>query len=637
MESYQEGKSASLSQKHSKEALWAGITSAANTEASTNVQTMDENSALSVNASERIEANEISGSEVTVVPGKVELIEASKSGTPCPPFSPKKTVLAPTVSATLSDDTPATNILSEASLAPVVLELSDVSGSTDELTSTGQLVKIDRFPHNLLEKLGISINSQNGKAYIVIKGAANSNSHAIPLGGKKANNLIRELALNDGIKLRKSDITDLNSHLQAQAENAYILKDIWYRTAPVQGGICIDLGNDQHTHVMITAGKVEIVSNNSPMLFHRTSMTMPMVMPAAVGNLNLLKKYLNLHPVQTLLYVAWLSYTLAHPKVSTSKYVILVLKGDQGSGKSQLCKVTKSIIDPSKVTLQVLPNTPKDIGIAAQNVHVLCYDNVREFSQLISDLLCVASTGGAMCQRQLYTDDEQNVLNIHVTMILNGIHSFIGQPDLAQRTLPLDLLALTGSKYKSEAEFMREFQNDLPVILRGLFDLIADIFTHLPNAVVTNHERMIEFVQWLAALELVHGCPVGTYQEEYSAVLNQGQLDSILDNTLAAVVLEFAHGHINGEWSGTPSELFVALNSLVSMETQRTREWPKTVISMSKRLTGIKASLRTQGVFVEHSRGKDRTITITSTVIIKPTNTINLPATTKAKGRIDEF
>lgn len=544
-------------------------------------------------------------SEAPEAPSKV--IEAEVSSTT---QLPNKTVLAESIAAAFPDVTPPD--LTGGSALSTVVTPSD---------ATVPVTKIDRFPHNLPEKLGLFLG-QSGKAYAVMKDVANH--YVLAVGSKKTNNLIRKLAQSEGITLRKSDLADISHILQAEAETAGVNKNVWCRVAPATDGIIVDLGDDQHTHVQITAGKVEIIRKGSPALFYRTPMTQPMVMPAKVGNLDLLKKYLNLHSVSMLLLIAWLSYILAHPKIPTSKFVILVLRGNQGSGKSLLCYIIKSLIDPSKVGLQVLPSNPKDIAISAQNSHVICYDNVREFSQLIADTLCVASTGGAMCQRQLYTDDEQSVLNIHVAVVLNGIHSFIDQPDLAQRCIPLELLPFNESMRKSEAQFMREFQQDLPVILRGLLDLIAKVFTHLPTAEVTNPERMYDFVQWLAAMEQAQGCRAGDYQALYSNVINEGQLDSILDNVLAATVLEFAHGYINGNWSGTPAGLLIQLNKLATKAIQRLKEWPSNAIALSKRLIGLQASLRTQGVTLELYRGKERTITITSTVTIAPTATNKL-------------
>jgi hypothetical protein len=203
-------------------------------------------------------------------------------------------------------------------------------------------------------------------------------------------------------------------------------------------------------------------------------------------------------------------------------------------------------------------------------------------------------------------------MRLHVGLVLNGLHRFVDQADLAQRCLPLELRPLVDTRRKSEAELFREFQDDLPAIQRGLFDLIADIFTHLPTAKVVHPERMIDFSTWLAALELVKGVPEGIYQAEFSQALNQGQLDALLDNSLAAAVLDFTAGEGGGNWSGTPAELLALLSERLPWGTQRARDWPQNAISLSKRLLPLQAGLQTQGVIVEFRRGKERRITITT-------------------------
>lgn len=557
--------------------------------------------------------------EILETPAPIVAIEAE---TPSPVLIPKKSVLAESIAAFSTVTPPANGLVGDSLLPAVVVQ-------SDESASTGLVTKIARFPHNVPEKLKLFLG-QDGKAYAEMDG--NGNSYAVLIGSKQANNAIRLIALNDGSTVRKSDITETNHFLQAHAETARIIKSVWNRIAPVSGGIAIDIGNEQHTHIQITAGKVEIVSKGSMSLFYRTATSQPMVMPADTGNLNLLKKYLNLNTVSIILLIAWISYTLAHPKVPTSKYLHLVLMGNYGAGKSFICWIIQQLIDPGLVGVQVLPSNATNLSIAAQNAHVIFYDNIREISPAMSDSLCIAATGGAMSSRELYTNADQNVIKLHAALVLNGIHPFIEQPDLAQRCLQLELLPITENKRKSEVQLAREFQQDLPMILRGLFNLIAKIFTHLPTVEVTNPERMIDFVNWLAAMEKVNGDRAGDYQSLYSDVINQGQLDSILDNVLASTVLEFAHEHINGEWSGTPAALLVLLNKLAARESQRSKEWPLNTIALSKRLVGLQASLRTQGVTVELSRGKERTVTITSAVIAAPTKVITQTSANKSTG-----
>ena len=312
-----------------------------------------------------------------------------------------------------------------------------------------------------------------------------------------------------------------------------------------------------------------------------------------------------------ILFIAWLSYTLAHPKVSTSKYIILVLQGDQGTGKSFISQLIIMLLDPSRVGVQVFPGNAKDLTIAGQHAHVLCYDNMRSFRQNMSDILCMASTGGAISNRALYSDADQHVHNLHVALVLNGIHSFINQSDLAQRCLCIRTGAMPESQRKSEAAMDKELEADLPVIFRGLIDLIAAVFKHLPDAEVTNPERMLDFVHWLAAMERAHGIPAGIYQAEYSYVLHEAQLDSLMANLLAAAIIEFANDRMKDDkWVGSPGELLDKLNLMVSEGTTRSIEWPKNPIALSKRLNSLSASLLTQGISVELGRGNQRTITI---------------------------
>jgi len=478
---------------------------------------------------------------------------------------------------------------------------------TVEHEDTQVVVKPKRFPDNLAETLKI-ILGQNGKAYAIIQGAGNA--YALAVGSKALNNRIRQLAMNEGIRLRKNDLSDLNHSLQAEAEMAGVRRDVWHRVAQTDEGIVIDLGDDQHTHVRITPGQVEVVSAGSGVLFSRSQVSKAMAMPVQTGNLRLLDRYLNLSPIQRILFTAWVSYTLAHPKIPASKFVILVLQGNYGTGKSLLCRRIQQLIDPSIVAVQIMPSNPKDLSIAAQNAHVLCYDNLRAISPSMADNLCTAATGGAISSRQLYSDADMNVIQLHVALVLNGIHSFIDQPDLAQRCLPLELLPINENQRKSEVQLEREFQQDLPAIMGGLFRLIADILTHLPAAKVTNPERMLDFVCWLAAMEMVDGAPAGTYQAEYSKALNQGQRDSLQENLLASEVLDFARQVAGSDWSGTPAELLNKLTMQASAQTQRSREWPQNAIALTKRLKPLQAGLMTQGVFLEFTRGKERMITV---------------------------
>lgn len=502
---------------------------------------------------------------------------------------------------------PAAQPAAEEANLPAVIPTADPTELP--VTTTSRFSRAKNFPANLISSENI-ILGQDGKAYSVRNNAGNR--YVVAVGSRCFNNIIRERALELGINLRKNDLGDINAMLQGYAETAKIINNVWHRIAPIPNGVVIDLGDDNHTHVRITAGKVEIVTTGSDALFFRSSVSLPMSMPAATGELKRLNKYLNMHPASAVLLVGWITFVLAHPKQSTSKYPILVLNGGQGSGKSSLCNnILSKLIDPSRIGLQLLPANGKDLAIAAQNSHVLFYDNIRGFSPAMADILCIAATGGVISSRQLYTDSDMAMQNLHAALVLNGIHSFVNQPDLAQRCLPIHLNTIPEDQRKSDTALVQEFNADLPYILRGLFDLIAEIFKYLSTAQITNPERMIDFVQWLAAMEAAQGVPAGVYQLEYSEALRHGQLDSLQENELAAAILELTEGLQGITWQGTPDELLNELNSTASKGTQRSKDWPLNPISLSKRLAVLEAGLRSQGIHITFTRGKKRTIRIT--------------------------
>lgn len=448
------------------------------------------------------------------------------------------------------------------------------------------------------KNLTLVLSQHNTACVVITKG----NHYVVEVGSRQLNNLIRE----ENPSLKSYDLTQINDSLIAKIEDMGVTRDVHYRVAPINGGIEIDLNDTANTRVRVTAGKVNILKEGSETLFHRSAVSLPMVIPSDEGDLDALKKYTNLDPKTHFMFVAWISYTLAHPKISTSKYLILVVKGDQGSCKSFLCcYVILNLIDPNRAGLQKFPKTVNDLAIATQHSHVLCFDNLRNFTQETSDALCIASTGGSINSRALYTNSDQHINRLHGALVLNGIHEFVRESDLAQRCLTLNMKVLPESERKSEADMVREFEADLPAIFKGLLDLIADVFKALPDAEVIYPERMYDFSKWLAALERIHGMDGGIFQSMYSEILSDSQLDTLMANPLAVAMMKFCEDLSPlRKWSGTPQDL------LDELKTNLDKQLPQNPIALSKRLTSIKAALLSQGISVELTRGKNRQIKI---------------------------
>jgi len=428
------------------------------------------------------------------------------------------------------------------------------------------------------------------------------------VGSRECDALLRRLSAEQGRLLKGKELQELNEQLAAHAEFANDGRDVWYRVAPADGGCEIDLGTPDMTRVTIRAGDFNVHAEGSSTFFYRTPHMRGLPIPEPPGDLGRLRRYLNLHPTAFRLVVGWLTYTASHAKVATSKFPILVLHGAQGSGKSWACRVIQALIDPSEILLQSFPRNEQDLAIAAQYGHVLIYDNLRSLSTSMSDKLCVMATGGTFATRKLFSDAGLVVLRLHAALVLNGIVNCVEQPDLAQRCLPVTLMPIDGVDLRDEAAMAAEFEADLPYIFQGLVEMIACILRHLPAAQVAHPERMLDFVRWLAAMEIADRVPNGVYQAQYSDALNEAMRDSLESVPVAAALLAFMEG--KEEWTGTARALYVELEGLIDRRTSWSREWPANEAALGKQLRTLQVGLLRQGLALNFPRHRERIVTI---------------------------
>lgn len=443
------------------------------------------------------------------------------------------------------------------------------------------------------------VYSSDKKAYAVDRTRGNPQAYRVDSPGFTAVLRKRVYTHNPAIILTHDNLGEVTSQLEALAELKGELAQVWLRIAETKAGVEIDIGDDSHARILVEPNKVTIVTEGSSTLFHRNPNFLPFVMPAESGDINLLLPYLNLADADKWLLIAWISYTLAHPKIPSSNYVILVLRGERGSGKSTMCNVTLgSLVGPSTIGVQAFPGSQVDLAIAVQNAHVVLYDNLRKLMPSQADNLCRCSTSAAVSTRLLYTNGQEYSHTLHGAIVLNGIHSFIDQPDLAQRCLTLTLLPLGPARRTTEKQLRAKFQQDLPVIFRGVLELIAAILTHLPTVTAMYPERMLEFVLWLAAMEKALGLPEGELQRSYSDNLLGAMQDSLQDDPLADAAMQFARNYTEHAWVGTPTELLMKLGAFTSPQVITSPAWPQNEISLSLRLKRLKSQLSGAGVEV---------------------------------------
>ena len=72
-------------------------------------------------------------------------------------------------------------------------------------------------------------------------------------------------------------------------------------------------------------------------------------------------------------------------------------------------------------------------------------------------------------------------------ILLNGISGIVTREDMLDRSIIIDLLPFENNGRYSERQLMRNFKNDLPFILGGIMDVLAEVIaTYEPDSLFSS-------------------------------------------------------------------------------------------------------------------------------------------------------
>jgi hypothetical protein len=381
------------------------------------------------------------------------------------------------------------------------------------------------------------------------------------------------------------------------------------RVAELNSRFYLDLGDATWRAVEIDASGWRLIQN-PPVRFRRPAGMQPLPVPALGGSIAMLRPFLNVQSDNDfVLVVAWLLACLR----SRGPYPVLIVCGEQGSAKSNFTAIMRSLLDPNTAPLRTLPRDARDLFIAATNSHVLAFDNVSRVPDWISDTLCRLSTGGGFATRQLYTNQDEVLFDAARPVILNGIEDMVRRPDLADRGLFLTLEAIPENRRRPQAELWAAFRAELPPILGVLFEGVVEGLNRLPTTRPPNLPRMADFALWAMACETALW-PAGTFGAAYKSNRDEAIEAVIEADPVAAAVRTLTQTRT--VWTGTATQLLVALTKLVSDRVARSKNWPDSPEALSGRVRRAATFLRRGGIemaFDRLGRGRTRTIIITNT------------------------
>jgi hypothetical protein len=350
------------------------------------------------------------------------------------------------------------------------------------------------------------------------------------------------------------------------------------------------------------------VIGSPPVRFRRPAGMLPLPFPVRGGSIEALGSLLNLpHRNDFVLVVAWLLATLR----SGGPHPLLAVAGEQGSAKTVLSKLLKTLIDPHAAPVRALARDERELMIAATHSHLLAFDNLSGLPAFLSDALCRLASGGSLAVRRLYTDEDEMLFQAARPILLNGIENVISRADLADRAIFLTMAPIADERRRSEAELWREFERVRPAILGALLDAVAHGLRTLPRVRLDRLPRMADFAIWATACETAFWSS-GTFVHCYEANRRASMEDVVDADPVAACVREIMAER--NSWTGTAADLLrVGAGRSSDGRGNSITGWPRSPRELAGRLRRAQTSLRALGIdiaFAREGRAGNRVIRI---------------------------
>jgi hypothetical protein len=379
------------------------------------------------------------------------------------------------------------------------------------------------------------------------------------------------------------------------------MRPVFTRVGASEGKLYLDLVDQDWRVIEIDAGGWR-PANNPPVRFRRSAGMEPLPMPQAKGSIDKLRPFLNLESDEDfVLVVSWLLAGLR----DRGPYPLMALSGEQGSAKSTFSQIVRALVDPNKAPLRSLPRNEHDLFIAANNSHMLAFDNLSGLPAWISDVLCCLATGAGFAARRLYSDSDEMIFKAARPIILNGIGDIVARSDLADRALFLELKPIPGQKRRTEEELWADFIAERPAILGALLDGVSKGMKELPSIKLDQLPRMADFALWASACETAffnRNAFMSAYDRNRDASTESMiEADPVADAVRALI-------QKRGEWRGTASALLGDISGEAGERITSSKTWPAFPRALRGRLDRAAPSLRKVGIDIRHERsGHDRT------------------------------
>lgn len=397
-------------------------------------------------------------------------------------------------------------------------------------------------------------------------------------------------------------------------------KAVHVRVAKFEDKYYLDLCEPGNSRAIeLAAGNWRIV-DSSPVLFVRGEAMQPLPVPLHGGNIAPLWSTANVPKDLRILVVAWLIDSMR----PDTPYPGLELIGEQGSGKSTAAEALRRVIDPSSCNLRGAPKTVEDIFVAAGQNHVVAYENVSHLAGPMQDALAILSTGGGYSKRQLYSNDDEHIINVRRPWLINGISIAVTQQDLVDRVISVECPVI--SVRQSSSQQWRDFEKELPGILGGVLDTAACALAILPQMKLSpaDRPRLVEFVLLGQAVAQSAGLEKDVFLRKFTELRAETVARTLDASPVATSVIEF----LEANPSGIEAQIKEILHRLENHKPLGAEAWPRSAKGLGDALRRASPALRQMGI--DCHRRTEKTHGLFNWVIKKKVVETKTPKTPKA-------
>lgn len=275
--------------------------------------------------------------------------------------------------------------------------------------------------------------------------------------------------------------------------------------------------------------------------------------------------------------------------------------GDRGSAKSTSMKLDKMIVDPSEIDIKALPKSIPDVIASVTNQYMVCFDNVSQISDELSNIFCVVATHGYYSKRKLYSNNEECAIKLNARVSFSGITNLSTKPDLIDRMVCLKLNRIDSKKRRTETEIMVNFKKDLPYILDGIFKTLSKAIPIYENLDLEQLPRMADFAKWGYAIAEAFGYGGDKFMRIYEKNQNELLENMVSEDAVITVLIEMLKKEHH--FRGKVTDLLSLLTKLADdMNLDTKIGWVRDASALSRRLYEAQSVLNMFRIYIK--RGK---------------------------------